>query len=374
MRIIILMGRLVLNVIYFFHKLFPIQDKVTIISRQSNKPTLDIRLISKELEQRKDVEVKVLCKTLETGVLSKIRYLLHMIGPQMHAFATSKVVVLDSYCIAASLLHHRNRLKIIQMWHAMGGFKKFGYSIVDKEEGTQGWIARTMRMHNNYDYILASSKESAAFFSEAFGYDLDCFKILPLPRTDLLRSAQYMKETRRKIIETIPQLRTNETILYAPTFRKGEAEINGIGALIQTVDLNKYNLIIALHPLMHYDQMPEQVITTRRFTTLELLSVCDYFITDYSAMIYEAALAAKPIFLYAYDLDQYTGKRGFYIDYYNDLPEKPYFDPTDIMDAIRLHKYNVKSSIDFGERYVAKTKATCTVELADFISSLIKKS
>ncbi|MCC2864716.1 CDP-glycerol glycerophosphotransferase family protein [Ihubacter massiliensis] len=373
MRIIILIGRLVLNVIYFFHKLFPIRNKVAIISRQSNEPTLDIRLISEELEQRKDIEVKVLCKTLESGMLSKIRYLFHMIGPQMHAFATSKVVVLDSYCIAASLLHHRSKLKIIQMWHAMGGFKKFGYSIIDKEEGSKGWIARTMRMHNNYDYILASSKESAIFFSEAFGYDLDHFKILPLPRTDLLRSAEFMTDTRRKIIETIPQLEERETILYAPTFRKDEAGIDGIDDLIREVDLERYNLIVALHPLMSGVQMPEQVITTQQFTTLELLSVCEYFITDYSAMIYEAALAAKPIFLYAYDFDQYTGKRGFYIDYCNDLPERPYFDPKEIMEAVKLHEYDVKRSISFGERYVAKTEEPCTVELADFINTLVKK-
>ena len=63
-----------------------------------------------------------------------------------HAIATSKVLVLDSYCIAASILHHRKSLKIIQMWHAMGGYKKFGKSILDMEEGSSAKLADVMVM------------------------------------------------------------------------------------------------------------------------------------------------------------------------------------------------------------------------------------
>ena len=60
---------------------------------------------------------------------------------QMYHAATSEIVVLDTYCIIISLLKQRKSLKVIQMWHALGAMKKFGYSILDKGEGTDGlWL------------------------------------------------------------------------------------------------------------------------------------------------------------------------------------------------------------------------------------------
>ncbi len=366
MKFLIMIGRLLLNGIYGLHKLCPVKEQVVIISRQSNKPSLDIRLLVEELERRQDVQVKVLCKTLGSGLLAKINYVFHMIGVQMHAMASSKVVVLDSYCIAASILRHRQGLPIIQMWHAMGGFKKFGYSILDKGEGSQAWLAQAMRMHKNYTYILASSEESAEFFGEAFGYDRDAFKILPLPRTDLLRDPRYMEKKAQEIKDAIPKLAEKKNILYAPTFRKSQQGRKGISELIDAVDYEAYNLVAAFHPLMADDQLPEQVISAKGFSTLELLSVCDYFITDYSAMIYEAALAKRPIFLYAYDLEEYIGRRGFYLDYEKDLPGKPYFHAAELINAIETDTWDMEESRTFAKRYVA-SDTQCTKKLADLI-------
>lgn len=372
MRFLIAIGRAILNGIYVLHKLNPIKNQVTIISRQSNEPSLDIRLLAQELEHRQDVQVKILCRTLGGGLFSKAKYFFHMVGPQMCAMAVSKVVVLDSYCIAASILRHRKGLAVIQMWHAMGGFKKFGCSILDQGEGSQTWLAETMRMHKNYTCILASSEESTRFLGEAFGYGREAFRILPLPRTDLLRDATYMERKSQEIKAAIPCLsQAKKTLLYAPTFRKTQQGSEGILDLVNAVDYKNYNLIVALHPLMAQEQLPEKVITTDRFSALELLSVCDYFITDYSAMIYEAALAEKPIFLYAYDLWDYTDKRGFYIDYEKDLPGKPYNDVGGLIEAIETDQYDIEEIRMFAQRYVASDNQ-CTKKLADLICQEIK--
>ncbi|NBI63069.1 CDP-glycerol glycerophosphotransferase family protein [Clostridiales bacterium] len=372
MKFLIAIGRLILNGIYDFHKLCPVKNQVVIISRQSDEPSLDIRLLAKELESRQDIQVKVLCRTLGGGLFSKIKYLFHMIGPQMRAMATSKVVVLDSYCIAASILRHRKGLSIIQMWHAMGGFKKFGYSILDQGEGSQAWLAEAMRMHKNYTCVLASSEESVRFLGEAFGYDRDVFKILPLPRTDLLRDPDYMERKAQEIKAAIPSLsQAKKTILYAPTFRKTQQGKEGVLELVNAVNYEAYDLVAALHPLMDQEQLPEKVITTDRFSTMELLSVCDYFITDYSAMIYEAALAEKPIFLYAYDLRDYTSNRGFYIDYEKDLPGETHTDARELVKAIETDQYDLREVRAFAQRYVA-VGGQCAQRLADLICEQAK--
>ena len=53
--ILIKIGIFILNTIYFFIKLFPInKNKVTFISRQSNEVSLDFTMIAKELKQQNE--------------------------------------------------------------------------------------------------------------------------------------------------------------------------------------------------------------------------------------------------------------------------------------------------------------------------------
>ena len=115
---IIKIGRIVLNIIYGFMKLLPVQKKVVLISRQSDKPSIEFQMICSEIDRREDnIKTVLLCKTLDGGVdsslLNKLLYALHMMK-QMYHLATSKVVILDSYCILASILRHKKELKIIQ--------------------------------------------------------------------------------------------------------------------------------------------------------------------------------------------------------------------------------------------------------------------
>ncbi|MFR3386223.1 MAG: CDP-glycerol glycerophosphotransferase family protein [Lachnospiraceae bacterium] len=74
------------------------------------------------------------------------------------SFATSKVVILDGYCILASVLNHKKDLRIVQMWHAMGALKKFGYAALGNEEGKNPEISKILQMHRNYDYVICSSE------------------------------------------------------------------------------------------------------------------------------------------------------------------------------------------------------------------------
>ena len=46
--------------------------------------------------------------------------------------------------------------------------KKFGYSILDKPEGSSSRMARLMKMHENYDFILAAGDGYKAHLAEGF--------------------------------------------------------------------------------------------------------------------------------------------------------------------------------------------------------------
>ena len=126
----------VLNGLYSLMKLFPVQKKITYISRQSNELSVDFKLIINKMQERHPEYKNVaLIKMIGKSVPEKAVYGFHMLRQMYHA-ATSEIVVLDTYCIIISLLKQRKSLKVIQMWHALGAMKKFGYSILDKGEGT----------------------------------------------------------------------------------------------------------------------------------------------------------------------------------------------------------------------------------------------
>ncbi|MCI2061885.1 MAG: CDP-glycerol glycerophosphotransferase family protein [Eubacteriaceae bacterium] len=372
MEIIIDIGKGLLGLIYCFHKLAKVHPKkITIVSRQGNSPSVDIELLAAELrKQCPDAEIEVLCRTLD----SKVSYLGHMAGKQMHAIATSKVLVLDSYCIAASILHHRKSLKIIQMWHAMGGYKKFGKSILDMEEGSSARLADAMDMHRNYDLILASSEESAKFFGEAFGYDRSYFKILPLPRTDLLRDRRYMEKKKAEILKAYPELAGRKIILYAPTFRKAAA--GGMTMREAAADLAEeaaragYTAVMAPHPLMTGHDIADDAVVCSEFTSMELLSCADCFVTDYSAMIYEAAIAGVPVYMYAFDKSSYGSKRGFYIDPEKDLPWEMHDTAEKVITAVENAECDMEAQQRFADKYV-DARSGCTAELAETILSMI---
>ena len=305
-----------LNVIYLPFKMLKTQNKITYLSRQSNTPSIDFKLLVGQVEKIDDsIKQIVMCKKIPNGILGKIKYCLHMLS-QMYHIATSKVVVVDTYVIAVSVLKHKKSLKVIQIWHALGAIKKFGYQVLGKAEGSSKVVAESMRMHKNYDIVTCASNATAVFYSEAFGIALDKIKIVGMPRVDDILSEDKNKE----ILELNPEYKNKKTILYIPTFRKDET-VN-VEGLIENCDYEKYNLIIRLHPLDN-TKVEDKYLVKGDFTTYDLMKFADYIITDYSATAIEASILDKPLYLYVYDMDKYMDTRGLNVTQVN-LQKKYY--------------------------------------------------
>ena len=222
--ILIKIGIFILNIIYFFIKLFPInKNKVTFISRQSNEVSLDFTMIAKELKQQNEnIKIVFLCKKLGTSFSEKVKYCFHMVK-QMYNIATSKVIILDSYCIPVCVLKQKKKLVVIQIWHALGSLKKFGYSSLDKKDGRNSKLAKAMKMHRNYTYILTSSNLSKKFFKEAFNARDEQMLVMNLPRVDFLKSEKEQEKMRIRFVGVYPETNNEkQNILYCPTNRKGQ--------------------------------------------------------------------------------------------------------------------------------------------------------
>ncbi|MCR2032999.1 CDP-glycerol glycerophosphotransferase family protein [Anaerofustis stercorihominis] len=372
MSIIIKLGILFLNIIYLFLKPLPTKNKITFISRQANSPSIDIKMLCDQLNKIDDIRVVVLCKCLESGIKSKILYIFHMFK-QMYHLSTSKVIVLDSYCIVASILKHKKNLKIIQMWHGLGSMKKFGYSILDSGEGRSSKIAKLMKMHENYNYVFVSSKNCIDYLSEAYKCEKDIIRVMPLPRVDLLCNSELSESKRNDIIKHYPILKDKKNILYAPTFRKNGNDTDAITELINNINFDKYNFILKTHPLTEVNIeniYSKNIINDRTFETLEMITVADYVITDYSAIIYEVALNKKPIYFYTYDLDDYKDNRNFYINFEKEVPGLISYNASDIIKDIDNNIYDMERINIFADKYV-DNKINCTKKIIDFILKIM---
>ena len=347
------------NLIYCILKIFPTKNKIVMITRQSNTPTLDFRLLKEEIENTDNsIMIETLCNKIESnalyraGVLYKIKYILYILKI-MYNLATSKVCIVDGYCIPVCILKHKKKLKIIQIWHASGAVKKFGYQILDKEAGSNSRIAELMCMHKNYDYIIAPSEATE-----------DKIVKLGLPRLEYISESKYSKS--EEILKKYPKLKEKKNILYIPTFRKNN-DFNAVEKILEhKIDENKYNLIISLHPL-DTTPVPEKYLVDKKYSSYDLIKIADYIITDYSALSIEASVLNKPIFIFLPDIKEYTEETGLNINLKEELSTFTCENFGEIIDKIEKKEYNTKELEKYREKYIEINENKTTENLASFI-------
>ena len=376
-----------MKIIYFFIKIFTRQqNKVTMLSRQSNSINLDFRLIKEELEKenieikeingpteknkqkeergKTKLKIKILCKKIPKNFGGKLSYCLYIVKCMYH-IATSKVCIVDGYNIPICALKHKKNLEIIQIWHALGAIKKFGYQVLDKKEGTSSKVAKIMDMHSNYTCVTCASEATRKIYAEAFNTDLDKIKVMGMPRIDYILGKD--NEINKKVEELkrdYPNFSGKKTILYVPTFRRGQTL--DISQIENAINREKYNLIIRLHPLDN-TKVSEEYLVNRKYSTFDLIKFADYIITDYSAIAFEIATLNKPLFFYLFDMDNYKDRRGVNIDLQQEMPNCTKTTMTEIVKIIEDGTYDYKELKKFRETYVETVDTNNAKRICDYV-------
>lgn len=357
-------------IIYRLCSALPLQNRVVCISRQSDTIPVDFKLIAKEIEHtHPDFEVVILAKAID----NKLLYCFH-IFKQIYYIATSRAIILDSYCIAVSLLDHHIKAPVVQMWHAMGNMKKFGYTALGEEEGSSFSTAQAFKMHHGYTTVLISSKSFIKDFAAGFNVDPSVIVEAPLPRADLLINPEYVKKERELLLSRFPQLQKKKNIVYCPTFRKNPApnQLAAMKQLIDAIDFEKYNFIYKAHPVSSQRFEDERVL--KDYGNYDMLYIADYVISDYSTVIYEAGLLDVPVYLYAYDWNTYQEKRSLNINIQEDVPTLFTNNAKEIMEAIESDNFNHQKYQQFIRNNISIPKDTsCTAHVVSLVFALINK-
>ena len=196
--------------------------------------------------------------------------------------------------------------------------------------------------------------------------------VMNLPRVDFLKSEKEQEKMRIRFVGVYPETNNEkQNILYCPTNRKGQKI--PLENIVKDIPLDKYNFIAKLHDGTEVIYVKgKKIEKTSNFTGMELLHVADYIITDYSAIVYEAAITQKPIYFYTYDYEEYQINRGTYIDYMGEMPGAICKDFKEIMKMIEENQYDKEKEKNFCQKYVENIEENATKKLAELVLNNVK--
>jgi CDP-ribitol ribitolphosphotransferase len=190
---------------------------------------------------------------------------------------------------------------------------------------------------------------------------------------DVLTDREYAERKRAGIIERYPMISEKQNILYLPTLRSDEKELQEkADELIRSVDYDRYNLIVKPHPLSGISAGGGKALTCDEFSSEDMLFAADHVVADYSGMVFEALAVGKREYFYAFDYEEYEGARGWFIDYRKEIPGKILRSGAEVMKAIDDGAFDTTGGEAFFSRYVDPPRgASRTSDIAGMIMDLI---
>lgn len=317
--------RRALKIWYHWYCLQPVRQKqISFVSDSRASISGNFEFIATELKRR-NTDFK-LSFYLKPSIKAKKSW--HEIRTLAKALATSRYVILDDFYPLVYPLHIREKVDLIQVWHAVGAFKTFGYSRLGMPGGPK---AQSLN-HRNYTKALVSSRHIADKYAEGFGISEDKIVPLGIPRTDIFFDQAKQQAVRERVTAELPFIKGKKVILFAPTFRgNGQQsayypfEMLNFKAIYEALH-EDYVFLLKIHPFVQnkptlpyeYANFYYDVSDYREIN--DILLVADQLITDYSSVCFEYALLNRPMIFFAPDLADYMQSRNFYFDYFDFIP------------------------------------------------------
>lgn len=185
------------------------------------------------------------------------------------------------------------------------------------------------KVKSRYDIMTAQGEFEAKIFSKVFDVPFKNFKIIGLPRNDMLHD--YTIDFRDKLREKLGLQPDKKVILYAPTYREYHYTSEGVKLLLP-IDLEKwerklgdnYTLLFRAHyavtQLMNISEN-NFVHDMSSYPVLEdLMIASDILVSDYSSILFDYSIMDKAMVCFTFDYDEYAEKRGVYFDIREQLP------------------------------------------------------
>lgn len=365
-----------LNFIYYICHIIPVKSRqVLFLSSRRDDLTGNFSFVYDELKKDNSVHMKFVLDPHEIREMSFVNII--KVG---YYAATAGIILIDDYTPILSAVRLRKKTTLIQLWHACGAFKTFGFSRI----GKRGGPIQKSKDHRNYDYAIVSSSEIRPFYAEGFGIAEEKVVATGVPRTDVFFDAEYKDIMQKQLYQNYPQLKGKKVILFAPTFRgNGKLSASYPREQFEPVKFMEclsedYALVIKHHPFvqMEYDipvKWEERILDLSKESEInDLLFITDILITDYSSVVFEAALLRIPMLMYAFDLRQYIASRDFYYDYDFFVPGKIVENFKELVEAIKKEDYEQEKLENFRTRFFDDLDGKSTERVVKLIYNIME--
>lgn len=311
----------------FFFSLFriiPLQKKVVFSCFSGRKYADNPKIISASLYYNKAIKQVWIYRSQKFEDIPKdiVQVKWGSVGMIYH-LATSRVWV-DSHPKPLWAQKRKNQF-YINTWHGGLGIKKIEGDIKDKLSSYA--IKRIKHNSSMVDLFISNSDWLTSIYRRAFWYNGTILK-LGYPKTDYLLNPPY--DVKKKVYNTLGISYDIKTLLYAPTMRDNPVkELFDLGwdSTIKALEKKfggKWIILLKMHPVnnsfVNELNINDNVIDVTEYPDiLELTVGCDFFISDYSSGIFDAAIINKMAVIFALDESEYSQERGLYVEL-NDLP------------------------------------------------------
>ena len=262
----------------------------------------------------------------------------------VEALAGAAYVFLEDASDVVSCVDLRPETKAVQLWHACGAFKKWGMSTAELKFGNTADNIRRHPFYGNLALVSVSSPEVEWAYREAMMLQdtPQVVRALGVSRTDAYFDAGFARASREWLHARFPGIGGRKVVAYVPTFRGPTRQAAAPDALdfgyMRRVLGERYALVVKHHPFVKEvppipgDCADFAYLADADDPTDALLVASDALVTDYSSVVFEYSLLARPMAFFAYDLDDYNDWRGFYYDY-DDMTPGPVLRSTEELAA-----------------------------------------
>ena len=349
----VLSGIVLRRILFPFYKTKKQSDTILFLTNKDAELSGSFMPVYKEIrEQYPDAVIKCYFKKGKRN-FSEMNHLLRDV-------ATAKIIFLDDYYRQLYGLQTSPKTEVVQLWHAAGAFKKFGFSSIGSLDSNTPEFET--RAHQNYTKVICSSEEIRPHYADAFNTKLENVLALGTPRTDKLFDESYQEMIRAEFFGAHPEIAGRKVVTYAPTFRGGAKERQ---KFINHFDIRRfrnmfsedYILIVKMHPSVKngiyiYDDLAEDVLNLSDMDMNDLLLCTDILITDYSSVIFDYSILKKPMIFYAYDLEEYMAERSFYYDYESFVPGPIVKTNDELLSAVKcIEEIDLNQVEEFSNRF-----------------------
>jgi len=233
---------------------------------------------------------------------------------------TSSAIVIDDYVPELNMVRLHPETAFIQLWHASGAFKKVGFA----RAGLPGGPRKGSTVHRGYTTAIVSAEGVREPYATAFAMPVENVKATGIPKTDRLFDAFWVSDSRASVRLELGIPSDARVTLVATTFHGHGQPTATVGAdhidwSVVADGLPGDFILVKNHPFTRgiaptYSPHARVIDVTERDDIDEIMAASDVVVTDFSSVIFDAAMLGKPVVYLFDDTMRYEASRGFFFE------------------------------------------------------------